>query len=156
MADRDAAIDLESVIRKAVRYEFDSRGLRKNGETWKAYVARQITPERLGLLALLIFNLGGGVRDAQEQLRRAAVQAQTASTKADTASQRADSTAQALDATRRQLDQMAADLKRQSDANRDVQDRIAMSVTRSEFASAIAQQVLPRLERIERRLDTTP
>ena len=157
MADRDAAIDLESVIRQAVRHEFEARGLRKNGETWATYVSRQITPERIGLVVLLLFNFGGAARDAQQQLKVSTEQAAAASANAATASRTADRAAASLEETRQQLDRMTTDLKQQAEANRDLKDRVALSVTRAEFSAALAQQVLPRLERIERRLwDTKP
>ncbi len=157
MADRAAVINIESVVREAVRHEFEARGLRKNGETWKAYVTRQVTPERICLVALLLFNFGGAAHDAQQQLKVSTEQAQAASANAASASEKADRAAVSLEATRQQLDRMTADLKQQAEANRDLKDRVAMSVTRAEFTAALAQQVLPRLERIERRLwDTKP
>lgn len=152
MAERDATPEmtvLDGLIRKAVRYEFEARGLRKNGESWKAYALRQITPERIGLIALLIFQFGGGVRDARQQLKDATAQSVAASAKADAASDKADTVAKALEQTQVKVDRAVEEINRQGEMAKDLKDSVAMSVKRPEFQSAIQQQVLPRLARIE-------
>lgn len=149
MAERDTTTELTALIRQAVRYEFDARGLKKNGESWKTYAVRQVTPERLCLLALLIFQFGGGVRDARLQLEQATAQSVTASAKADAAGDKATAVAKDLEQTQQKVEHVAEDITRQAETIRDLKDGVALGVKRPEFQSAIQQQILPRLARIE-------
>lgn len=140
-------------VREAVRYEFaQSRRVTKNGESWKEYLFRQFTVDRAAMLAILLVQFGGGWRDAQESLKKATDQAVEAVRLATVATQKADETAQTIALMHAQLATVADDHKRAEAEREDIRDRMARSVTRAEFSSALAQQVLPRLERIEQRL----
>lgn len=152
--------ELRRIVNESLKEALEHRAeLRKNGETWKTYVFRVFTIDRVIMTVVLLVTLGRTFSDAQHQLSEAIDRANTATQLASTASQqatvasrKADDAAQALEGARTELAGVVADLQRQSALESDLKERVALSVTRSEFSSALAQQILPRLERIEQRL----
>lgn len=152
--------ELTQMISDGVADAFDHRAqLRKNGETWKTYVFRVFTLDRVIMTVVLLVTVGRYFSDAQHQLSdaldraNAATQmASAASQQATLASRKADDAAQALEGARTELSSVVADLHRQAALEADLKDRVALSMTRGEFSSALAQQIIPRLERIEQRL----
>lgn len=156
--ERDHDERLERTVRSAVKYALDSRfQLGKNGEGWKDYVGRLVTPERLGLAILLVYQLGGGVNEARQAIQAAAAQAviasaraDQASQKADIASQKADSAAAALLSSQQQIDTLVADMHQHAERDAELKESVSQRVTRSDFKQAIEQELKPRLDRIER------
>lgn len=155
--DHVVPIDLVEAIREVMRHELEDRAsIKKNGHTWAQYLGKLITPERIALAVMTAFTVGGYFTDAKRDLREATSQAKTATDLARTASKAADAASDTLTQTRLDLAAVIADLHTQAGFNTDMSNKLAMSVTRFEFQSAIRQQIMPRLERIERRLDGTP
>lgn len=80
----------------------DRFSLKKNGETWGEWLGRNVTLERaiMVFVAVLVsaFTFGGQLRDAKEQLKRAADQAAAASEKADLAADKSASAARKAEA----------------------------------------------------------
>lgn len=161
--------DLEAmgrIVGREVRHELEDRAsFKKNGHTWKEWLAKVATPERVGLTILAIlgmaYTFGGDVRAARKQLQEAAEKADIASTKADLAaskSEAAASKAEASTLTQGELKEQIAVLQQQvaesRQANeafrRDVRSKLSVSVTRGEFSEAVERRIIPRLDRIEK------
>jgi hypothetical protein len=142
---------LANLIRDIVKYELDARIKPfKNGESWQVYLFRTFTLERIGLAILLIYNLGGGVHEAKVAIQSAAVGATEARARAEAASIKADIAADKIQEVQKQLEVAVIELQKQAAMGTDTRDRMGMTVTRTEFNSTIKQQILPRLDRIEK------
>lgn len=149
--------ELKTIVNDAVETALEHRAkLGKNGETWTGYLRRLITPERIGLTVLLIYQLGGNVRDVQNKLETTTRAAIDATQKAEAASRKADESAEAIRAARVELAATITDittrLQQQATQDADLRDRVSRGVTRTEFTSTVEQQILPRLARIEQRV----
>lgn len=144
-------------IREIMRKEIEeSRSLRKNGSTWRSWLVKLFTPERVLLAVILVFQFGGNVADARRRLNEASRLASEAAEKAGLVAKQADAAAAAVESARVQIDGaqeqlrgVSVALEKQSQFNRDLDERIRRDVTRSEFMSVVQQQILPRLQRIE-------
>lgn len=144
----------DSRLKRMIREVLDEqRSLRKNGETWSEYARKIVTPERVMLVLLVLFRFGGDLRDAQRALETATRQATEASEKADAASAKAQAAADTLFFVQRNLEAVMATIKEQATFNDQIKGKVDLAVTRQEFNAAMRQQILPRLERIERRID---
>jgi hypothetical protein len=147
---------VRGVVRDVVRYELNDRtSLRKNGHTTKQYLSKVITPERVLLLAMTAFTasyaLGGEVRDIKAGI------ADTRTTKAAVEKlreQQLDMQEQ-IESTARLLAEQQQALNVLTGRVGGVDERLKLSVTRGEFQSAIQQQIVPRLTRIERSMPGT-
>ena len=152
MPDRRHTDEQLVQIRALLREELKGRNSWiKNGDTWPQYVARILSGPNLLMLGTFvlsavtfIFVLGGRA------------------VKLETAAQEALTTAKATALTNARLSEELAQMRtiigQQAKALEgaptprsiaDLEARIRMAVTRSEFQSAIQQQILPRLARIE-------
>lgn len=154
----DSESSLLLAIRNVVTYELDSRNKPfKNGETWQAYLFRTITIERILLAGLLLFNLGGSVKEARQALTiattsvtSATVAAEAASAAASVAGRKADAAAENIKAVQAQLESALVEMKQQAATTNELRDQVKTKLTRSEFNNALEQRILPRLDRIEK------
>jgi hypothetical protein len=136
----------------------DRSSLKKNGHTWREWVVKVFTPERLVLIFVAIismaYSFGGDIRAARTQLTTAAAKADVASTKAELAAAKSEAAAVTNVELQQQLQGVIHTLQeqkaQQATFNAQINDRVALAVTRAEFRSAVTQQILPRLERIEK------
>lgn len=125
------------------------RGLKKNGHTWAEWLLQNLSLERMLLLVIAIYTIGGNVADAQHDIKEA-VQ------KAEDAIERVERAGQTLAEAQRKHEEVVSTQERLATELAAVKDGIAQAVKRGEFRSAIQQQILPRLERIERRIGPMP
>jgi hypothetical protein len=126
--------------------------LRKNGESWKVYLGKVFTIDRILLLTVLIYQFGGQVQSFKTEQANV-VQSQTTIAKQHEAvlsQMRAASELQ--QDTGQVVLELMAETDRLSKVSRTLEDRMNRTVTRSEFQSAIQQRLIPRLERIEQSL----
>ncbi len=146
---------LRTVVREETNYVVDTKlRLKRNGDPTPAFLWRLLKDQRTwvaGWIAIsAIYQFGGSARALATKMDLATAAAVSAGEKADQASVKADNVASALDQTQMQLALAVKDIQQQGESVTDVKDGIARAVKRDEFASALAQQILPRLERIER------
>lgn len=132
--------------------------LKKNGHTWGQYFEKSLTPERIfhlfAWVIVLAFTFGGNIRDAKQQLADAAAKADAASAKSEAAAIKADTAAKTIDQIRLDLSNAVNTIEEQKAAQiafrAQVKDQLSTAVTRSEFRSVVTQEILPKLERIEK------
>jgi septal ring factor EnvC (AmiA/AmiB activator) len=146
--------DLADQIRDLLRHELQAQqSYRKNGHTWGTYLTKLVTPERLMLAFLVVYQFGGQVQTIRQQL------AYVTTRDREVTAQQAELTKQlqAYESLARAQEETVLELMSQTDALRTttaaLDDRINRTMTRGEFNAALTQRVLPRLDRIERRLD---
>jgi hypothetical protein len=152
---------LEDRIAGVVKHVLeDQSSLKKNGHTWAEWLGKVVTPERVMLLGLTLFSLGGRLSDAQRELAVATKQASdaidtaaAASKQAMVAAQQVAATTQTLSEVRKDIDAITKALKSAEASRVEMGGRVQLAVTRGEFQRVVNQQLIPRLERIERRMD---
>jgi hypothetical protein len=149
--ERMTEAEVKKAVREVVKYELDSRSKPfKNGEAWSMWLWRTITPERVGLGVLLLFQLGGGYSDVKHALEDAATKAKAAVETSNETAKKADAIAVSLADTNKKLEDATKRIEEHTQLDADIKDRVMQSPTRSEFQAALNQQILPRLERIEK------
>jgi hypothetical protein len=126
------------------------QSLRKNGESWKAYLGKVFTVDRILLLIVLIYQLGGQVKSYTSQLeglvkREEAVLDQQRTLTTQIAAQRG-----LVEEQGELVMGLMNETARLEQARRQLDDRISRTVTRQEFKAAIEERILPRLDRIEK------
>jgi len=152
-----------SRLRATIREELAAiHGLKKNGDTALEYIKRIVTPERVMLTFLLVYQLGGEVRNVRSQLDSLAVREKAVTQQQAHLSHQMQSMSTLVqqqgelllsqNATVDELMVQTDTLRRTTSV---LDDRINNTVTRSEFAAAVTQRILPRLDRIERTLETS-
>lgn len=152
-------------IESAVQHVMaDRSSLKKNGHTWPQWFGKVLTVDRIILVLIavgsFVFSAGGQINQARRELRSAADQATAASGTAAVAAAKSEDAAVKSQAATNQMLQMRQELtsvidamKKQQAISDDLNARVALSVTRTEFRAALNQQVLPRLERIEQKVE---
>lgn len=164
LTERLAPIVAAEVDRVVNHVMADRASLKKNGHTWPQWFGKVLTVDRLILVAVavfsFVFNFGGQISDARRELKTAAQQATTASQVAAVAASKSEDAAQkSQDATaemlkmRTELTDVIAAMKKQQAVSDGLNERISLNVSRNEFRAALTQQVLPRLERIEKKVE---
>lgn len=152
---------IEAIVNRVMA---DRASLVKNGHTWGQWFGKVFTVDRIILIAVAVFsfafNFGGQINDARRELKTAASQATTASqTAANAAAKSEDAALKSQAATaqmlqmRQELTTAIEELKQQKAVTANLGDRVSLNVTRNEFRAALTQQVLPRLERIEKKVE---
>lgn len=150
---------LQVMIQKTVHDEIRAFGtLSKNGDSWGGWMLRIATPERIFWLMCAIFVLGGRVRDyesGQQGLQGQAekLSAVYAAVEKDVRTLQAQiiEQSQFLKAQETQLNNVNTAAATKADIAR-VEAQVRVSITRREFQATLRQQILPRLDRIEKRL----
>lgn len=126
--------------------------LTKNGETWRQYLDKWITPQNLLLVVLAGFTIGGRVQQAQtdisEALKSNARLVMEIATLTDTVDtqQKVVDAQQASIAAQREMFATKANLEA-------LQDRVRLNITRREFQE-FQRSVLPALQRIEQSMES--
>lgn len=145
---------IAEVVRLALGQHFS---VKKNGDTWAQYLGKVVTPDRLLLAAVLVFQFGGQFQQARAQLDglvtdRQDVATQLAGARELLEKQQAAQSQQAatLNLLRSQTDALMAESEKFRVLSTRLADQVRGSVTRNEFNTTVQQQLLPRLERIER------
>jgi len=139
---------IDELLRQ-VRELSHQRSLRKNGESWPAYVGKIVTPERVMLAVMLIWQFGGEWRDLKVKVDEniAAVQH-----KAD----QVDALAESVRLREETAKQLSIDTKATTDDLKaemvSLTERVNRTITRAEFNAAINNGVVPRLASIEKQL----
>jgi hypothetical protein len=154
-ADRDdlASERLVTVLRKIVHDEVKTRTSswpKKNGDGLLGYIGRLVTPERIMLAIVLVYQLGGRVQQFTTNIstleaKNQQLAAQIADVNANV--ERLGHAQQAAAGLAEKQDVAITDLKARAVA---LNQRLALTVTRGEFREAIEQRILPRLDRIEK------
>jgi hypothetical protein len=146
MPPHDPRID---ELLKQVKDLAHQNSLKKNGESWPAYIGKIVTPERAMLAVMMVWQFGGEWRDMKvkvdEQLVQVDTLAATVRAREETAKQLA------LD-TQATTDDLRSDMAELSKATKGLEDRVSRTITRSEFNAAINTGIVPRLASIEKRL----
>lgn len=130
-----------------------ARSFRKNGDGWRGWFGRVVTPERIAWAVITIYILGGKANklqgDLTEALQRGArVTAQNAELLA-----RVDANQKALDVAVSTLSARDADAMTKEEFAAQLaalKDQLRTNMTRGEFQSFVNQTIAPRLDRIER------
>jgi hypothetical protein len=152
---RDADDSLVTTLRAIVHEEVKARTNawpKKNGDGLLGYIGRLVTPERILLVIVLIYNVGGRVQEFQTNMRGVLERETMLGAKIEAVSQqlaRLDTlTVNQEEAKGTALKQDAAieELQRRS---RLADQRLQLTITRQEFREAVEQRIVPRLERIE-------
>lgn len=143
---------LKAAVKDAVRDLLGVRGLVKNGESWGTFLLRQITLERIGLVILVLFQVGGGWQQAKHELAVATDRAIALTAQIEAVGNKVDGVANKVNATTEGLAIVQYDMQRRQALETDRDDRINQSITRAEFNTVVNQQLLPRLDRIERQV----
>lgn len=155
--------DAHTVITlKDLRDELDDRqSFRKNGHTWKEWSTKVFTAKDVVYWLLIsvsfVFALGGEARSLKESIAtfnetepKLVEQQKVLAEQQEEFGDQIAKTAALL----KQQQAMIAAVTEQTAATKqglaDVNDRIRLNVSRQEFKSALEQQILPRLTRIER------
>lgn len=130
--------------------------LRKDGDTWPEYLVRVVTPERLGILAILVFQFGGQFQQFTTDVRDLKLAKATVEEQLKASRETLDKTHETLMLQAATLNRLESQTTRLTTENEKTQglslrltDQIRGAVTRSEFNAAINQGILPRLDRIE-------
>lgn len=139
------AEDLKA-IKEAVR-EYNS--FRKNGESWWQWLQKIVTPQNVLLVLIGAYTVGGRA----QRLETTSVEAlETAKEAARVIAVQQDEMA----AMRKVIDSQATIIDRQETMHATkgdvgaLADRVSLAITRQEFQKFHREQILPRLERIER------
>lgn len=145
--------------REVITDEFDKRaGLRgvvhKNGHTWTQYLMAQIDLKLIGIIIGLVFTVGGNYREAQQQIASAVKTAAEASDQMSKASKRVQDVSDQVTAVADQQARTNDEQQRLAKEVKALHDQLLMAVTRPEFRTT-AQQLIVRLERIEKRIEAT-
>lgn len=128
--------------------------LLKNGDSWKDYLGKVFTVDRILLLILLIYQFGGQVATFNRE-RSDVLQSQASLTKQhDTVLQQMKAAQELQSDTGEAVLTLYRETDRLAKVSRQLEDRMNRTVTRSEFQSTVQQRLLPRLERIEKALGT--
>lgn len=145
---------IRATVADALRNE---RSLKKNGDTWWEYVSKVITPERVLLVAVLVFNVGGRVQkfDTDLALQREQTRAMQERTQV-MATQHEHINLQLADVAG--LQKMQASLFVEQREQLSALAKLVgglnaaqkLAVSRGEFNDAIQRQIVPRLDRLER------
>lgn len=143
-------------------HRLESRfSLKKNGDTWKTYLGKVVTPERVMLLIMLIYQFGGQMQrvttnleglDQREQVLTQQHHELTAQMRAarDLQNMQGEIVMDLMAQTNR----LSEEGKRLEEARVRLTDDMRRTVKRDEFERALKQQLLPRIDRIERALGT--
>lgn len=138
-------------IEQVVNHVFTERtSFKKNGGTWKQWAGKVVTIERAALAVVsagvIVFTAGGNFQAARRDLADAV-------TKSTAASEENKKTAALIVDVKSEIADLTKTMRVQATLNATFDQQLKLGVTRPEFFAVIQQQVLPRLERIERRLD---
>jgi hypothetical protein len=149
--EHDEEPELIQHLRRVVREESGFKSLRKNGESWPAWVAKIVTPDRVLWFFMALFVLGGRAEKYTNDLSTAL--STTSSLKSDI--DELKTTIQSQEKLIRAQADMASEQERMHATKTDVSrlgSQVQLTITRQEWQSTMRTQILPRLERIERRL----
>ena len=153
--DRDD-LDRERIItslRRIVHEEVKARTSswpKKDGDGVLGYIGRIITPERIALVVLLVYNLGGRVQQFTTSVTGLEKEnAQLAARVADVSGQ-IYRLAEQQTATKGTLDKQDAAIAELQSRSTAINKQIQLTVTRGEFKEAIEQRIITRLDRIEK------
>ena len=123
---------------------------KKDGDGVLGYIGRIITPERIALVVLLVYNLGGRVQQFTTSVTGLEKEnAQLAARVADVSGQ-IYRLAEQQTATKGTLDKQDAAIAELQSRSTAINKQIQLTVTRGEFKEAIEQRIIPRLDRIEK------
>jgi len=146
MTQSDPRID---ELLRTVRELSHQRSLRKNGESWPAYVGKIVTPERVMLAVMLIWQFGGEWRDMKvkvdDGIAKVTEKSEQVDALAETVRLREETAKQLAIDTRGTTDELKAEMAA-------LTDRVNRTITRNEFNAAINNGVVPRLASIEKQL----
>lgn len=151
--DDDERERIITSLRRIVHDEVKARTSswpKKNGDGLLGYIGRLITPERIALTVLLIYNLGGRVQQFTTSVTGLEKEnAQLAGRVADVSGQLYRIAEQQSEAkgTLDKQDAAIAELQARTAA---LNNQIRLTVTRGEFREAVEQRIIPRLDRIEK------
>lgn len=153
-SDNDGQV--EEMVKHALENYFS---VKKNGDTWKQYVVKVVTPDRILLLALLVYTAGGQVQLFKLQVnglleREKNVVTQQKAITAQQEQQRVLQSEQArtIQTLKQETETLMNENEKFHSLSTRLNDQIRGYVTRSEFNSVIRQQILPRLDRIEKKV----
>jgi septal ring factor EnvC (AmiA/AmiB activator) len=146
--------DVSDQIRELLRHELQAMvSLRKNGGTWGDYVTKIVTPERIMLVVLLVYQFGGQVQQIKQQLEYVTARDQEVTAQQEELTQQLAAARSLFTAQEETVLELMAHTDTLRTTTAGLDDRINRTVTRAEFKEALDQRILPRLERIERRMD---
>lgn len=142
---------LEEIVREQESQKH--RGsLRKNGESWKAYLGKVFTVDRILLLIVLIYQFGGQVQSFKTEQANVVQSQATIAKQHEAVLQQMRTASELQEETGQVVLELMSETDRLSKVSRTLEDRMNRTVTRAEFQSAIQQRLIPRLERIEKSL----
>lgn len=153
MTEEELLKKFRSMVHQELNDREGLRALRKNGDTWPEWLMKHLTIQNIAIAVLLIYQLGGRVvryDDAVETARIAAETARVAATAVQKQEQLSSEFLGDLNRLDGLLERHSAQLKAQEDTNRLLSEQVRLNVTRGEFQRVVQQQLVPRLERIEK------
>lgn len=132
-----------------------AKSLRRNGDTVKDYVWKLLlavfTVDRIVFVALIALTFGYARIQRWDGY---GAQISAAATEVDAAKKELEAVVEGTKVQTSTIQNLVDDHQKTTDELRKVQELLPQAVTRSEFQSTIRQQILPRLERIELKLQT--
>ncbi len=160
MSHREDRSSLDERISIAVREGIDSHfSMRKNGESWRDYLVKVITPDRILMAALLVYQVGGQVQLFKLQVnglvdreKNLIVQQENLNKQQTAQRELQVEQSRTIERLRTETDTLMEENAKFRQISVRLTDQIKGSMTRSEFNSTVRQQILPRLERIERQV----
>lgn len=149
---------IKSIVQDAIR---DERSFRRNGHTWAQWFEKIVTPQNVLLAIIVVFQFGGKVQRfdtdlSTQQERTRVMQAQHEEINRQIADiillmKKSDA---ALSETRAQLDELRRSANQRAAAMTVLSDQVHQAVKRNEFNAAVNQTIVPKLERIEEKVNT--
>lgn len=157
--DRRSREQMRVLVDEALRERVGLYSLKKNGHTLGQWLDKAVTPERVGILVLLavqfIYMVGGRMHEYDEGMQTLAEQQRRTDVMQK---QHQDINAQIADIVAMQKRDAQAQLETRElvdltvKQNAAIQSRMQLQPTRQEVNSTTQQQLIPRLDRIERQL----
>lgn len=142
--------DLRAVVREELREMHTFKSLRKNGDTWPGWFNKIFTVDRVVGAVILVFVFGGRVERYATDFTTTTEDVKSLKT---AQSQLATDIAQFRGLITKYEDLFRTEQTHatKTDVNA-LSDRVSLTVTRQEYQAVIRQQILPRLDRIEKQL----
>ena len=126
--------------------------LKKNGDSWRQYLGKVITIDRVLLFLMLIYQAGGQVQNYKLQLDGLVTREQAVVQQQGQLTQQLDAASRMLDEQGGIVKDLMSETERLKTTSSSLTDRIGRTITRAEFEATVQQRIIPRLERIEQTL----
>lgn len=137
-------------IQESQRVASHRNSLIKNGETWWQYIGKVFTVDRILLLIVLIYQIGGRVQYYTSRLDDVQKQQELVAKQHEAVVEQMRNTLTLQQQLAEAVEIQKSETARLSQVSRQLNDRISLTVTRREFERALAERISQPLNRIER------